>query len=917
MNKDNLVNVLLSGLASLNIPGASLAIQYRRTSDRPIDATDTWNSMEDALRYARNTDAEAYVPYFGQAISVKGDKSLYLLVEDETISKEDGRNHFKLHKVSTEEVADAKYLSKVVEDTAEKLIHFKGGIDVIGTLTACIAKFSGDISSANYASKLLGWIIKASGDAEFKSLRVNEFLEADELRYNRVSVLAGEEWNAPGGGIIESIDTTNKIITLKLEPGELASLAVDDICKGIFNNKSGFLTAYFRITEKLSDSTFKYVLRSGFSYHPTKLMHFVAYGNFTNADRQRSSYSTQSYSRYLIGVNNWEITKDMIAMQLGDLSNLKLFGIDMTGHSAYLRNIYMTGTIKQLSNDGVTEVPVPAFKGAWVSGAYWYYDEVIHNGSTWICIADKTVQEPSETSTDWLKYASKGETGDKGDKGDKGATGATGPKGETGPTGSQGIPGTSQFFHVKYSANSNGNPMSDTPNTYIGTAVTTSSTAPTGYASYKWVQLKGSQGPKGDQGIKGPTGADGKTTYLHIKYSDNGTTFTANNGETPGAYIGQYTDFTAADSTTFSAYTWTKVKGDKGDKGEQGTQGATGLPGALIRPRGEWKASTAYVNNSQYRDTVIYNGNTYSCKTSHTSSSSFDSTKWTLFNEFINVATQLLVAQNATIDVLGTSGLFIGNLAKTQGWLMKGGSIKHNITGVELTAEGKFSLPATGAMLVGGKTFITSGKIVTDFIDVDNLKVKKLDGATGTFKELQAVDNNGKIQGKIAFNVSGSGDNVSSSFNINFSKTWVSGDLYHQGYNATEKRSFRFYTSDLWCRGEFGHSKMTKMEYYGYDTGEIYFHVYGVGNAGVRHVYPVDNGQPVDCIILSGNTNYIACVCDASTQKMIVLINNSSYTKRISLNYASQAKTEISPWSFKIFITGAMQSGVNNLFGMG
>ena len=917
MNKDNLVNVLLSGLASLNIPGASLAIQYRRTSDRPIDATDTWNSMEDALRYARNTDAEAYVPYFGQAISVKGDKSLYLLVEDETISKEDGRNHFKLHKVSTEEVADAKYLSKVVEDTAEKLIHFKGGIDVIGTLTACIAKFSGDISSANYASKLLGWIIKASGDAEFKSLRVNEFLEADELRYNRVSVIAGEEWNAPGGGIIESIDTTNKIITLKLEPGELASLAVDDICKGIFNNKSGFLTAYFRITEKLSDSTFKYVLRSGFSYHPTKLMHFVAYGNFTNADRQRSSYSTQSYSRYLIGVNNWEITKDMIAMQLGDLSNLKLFGIDMTGHSAYLRNIYMTGSIKQLSNDGVTEVPVPAFKGAWVSGAYWYYDEVIHNGSTWICIADKTVQEPSETSTDWLKYASKGETGDKGDKGDKGATGATGPKGETGPTGSQGIPGTSQFFHVKYSANSNGNPMSDTPNTYIGTAVTTSSTAPTGYASYKWVQLKGSQGPKGDQGIKGPTGADGKTTYLHIKYSDNGTTFTANNGETPGAYIGQYTDFTATDSTTFSAYTWTKVKGDKGDKGEQGTQGATGLPGALIRPRGEWKASTAYVNNSQYRDTVIYNGNTYSCKTSHTSSSSFDSTKWTLFNEFINVATQLLVAQNATIDVLGTSGLFIGNLAKTQGWLMKGGSIKHNITGVELTAEGKFSLPATGAMLVGGKTFITSGKIVTDFIDVDNLKVKKLDGATGTFKELQAVDNNGKIQGKIAFNVSGSGDNVSSSFNINFSKTWVSGDLYHQGYNATEKRSFRFYTSDLWCRGEFGHSKMTKMEYYGYDTGEIYFHVYGVGNAGVRHVYPVDNGQPVDCIILSGNTNYIACVCDASTQKMIVLINNSSYTKRISLNYASQAKTEISPWSFKIFITGAMQSGVNNLFGMG
>ncbi|MDC2784524.1 hypothetical protein PO364_22835, partial [Bacteroides ovatus] len=41
-----------------------------------------------------------------------------------------------------------------------------------------------------------------------------------------------------------------------------------------------------------------------------------------------------------------------------------------------------------------------------------------------------------------------------------GATGAKGDKGETGPTGSQGIPGTSQYFHVKYSANANGNPMS-------------------------------------------------------------------------------------------------------------------------------------------------------------------------------------------------------------------------------------------------------------------------------------------------------------------------------------------------------------------------------------------------------------------------------------------------------------------------
>ena len=225
--------------------------------------------------------------------------------------------------------------------------------------------------------------------------------------------IAGEEWNANGGGIIESVDEANQIIYLKLEPGELAEIDLDDICKGKFNDSTGFKTSFFRITEQLGDSSFKYVLRGGYTFHPCKAMHFVSYGNFTNLERQKSSYSTQSYTRYLKGVNNWEITKDMIAMQFGDMSNLKLLGIDMTGYSAYLRNIYLTGVIKQLSSDGVTESLVPCFKGEWTSGKYWYYDEVTHNGSTWLCISDQpTTQEPSNTATDWLKLISKGDQGE-------------------------------------------------------------------------------------------------------------------------------------------------------------------------------------------------------------------------------------------------------------------------------------------------------------------------------------------------------------------------------------------------------------------------------------------------------------------------------------------------------------------------
>ena len=72
----------------------------------------------------------------------------------------------------------------------------------------------------------------------------------------------------------------------------------------------------------------------------------------------------------------------------------------------------------------------------------------------------------------------------------------------------------------------------------------------------------------GTDGTPGAPGADGKTPYFHVKYSDDGgKTFTSNGGETPGKYIGTYTDYTVSDSTSVSDYTWAKIKGNKGDNG--------------------------------------------------------------------------------------------------------------------------------------------------------------------------------------------------------------------------------------------------------------------------------------------------------------------------------------------------------------
>ena len=957
----------------VKINGSSFALQYKRTTGRPIDSTETFKTLEDATSYARNTDAEEYFPYAGQIISVEIGEGVYKLVKDDSISEEDGRKHYRLSPIITEEESGNKYLSKIEDDEARGLITFLAGINVkikavIQKLIAEDATFSKEISSKDYVQNLLGWMITPEGHIDAKSLRLRDFLEVPELRYNRVSIVSGEEWNAPGGGIIESVDVANKTVHLKLEPGEVSQVEIDDICKGVFNNDTGFQTAYFRITEKIDNASFKYVIRGGYTFNPCKAMHFVAYGNFTNEERQKSCYSTQNYIRFLKGVNNWEITKDMIAMQLGDLSNLKLFGIDMSGHSAYLNRVYMTGTIRQISSDGVTEAPVPVFKGKWKSGTYWYYDEVTHNGSTWICIESTTTQEPSDSSTDWLKAISKGDTGSQGAPGKDGIPGKDGADGKT------------SYFHIKYSPvqNPTASQMTDTPNKYIGTYVDFVQASSSDPSKYTWAKFEG-----GD-GIPGTNGENGKTSYLHIKYSDDGKTFTANNGETPGVYMGVYVDFVQADSNVFADYTWSKIKGEAGKDGKgvqsvdvlyylsssstslsggswstnsptwvdgkyiwsktkvvytdgssietnpacitggkgstgdngrgvssiveeyylstssnslvggswsttpptwengkyiwtrsvitytdsastttdpicvtggkgatgigvksvseqyylstsystttggswsttvpawkdgkyiwtrsiitytdnsytetnpvcvtggkgpsgndgvgisavdvlyylstsssslvggswssttptwqngkylwsktkvtytdnstwesdpvciTGSQGQTGLPGAMIRPRGKWDKNTEYYHNDAFVDVVIYDGLNWLCKTTHTSTSSFDSTKWEDFHDFENVATNVLLAQNATIDVLGTSGIFVGNLEKTEGWMITEGGIKHNQTSFELTPDGGINTANGQVILTANSTLIrtNTGKDIALFKEVDGV----------------------------------------------------------------------------------------------------------------------------------------------------------------------------------------------------
>lgn len=91
---------------------------------------------------------------------------------------------------------------------------------------------------------------------------------------------------------------------------------------------------------------------------------------------------------------------------------------------------------------------------------------------------------------------------------------------------------------------------------------------------------KGETGPQGPQGVQGVKGADGKTYYTWVKYADSPTSGMSDN-PSGKKYIGfAYNKTTGTESTNYSDYSWSLIKGEKGDKGDKGSTGNTGAQGA-------------------------------------------------------------------------------------------------------------------------------------------------------------------------------------------------------------------------------------------------------------------------------------------------------------------------------------------------
>lgn len=223
-----------------------------------------------------------------------------------------------------------------------------------------------------------GGYINKDARGVLRSLKLWEWLEVPELRYNRVSAYTGIRWDTVGAGIIESVivndDGVSGAVYLKLEDGEIGMIGESDLCMGIWHDTSGnsttssddrkgtftfagFKTVYFLIKsipeedsngESNSDQHyFTYELREGTSIHPFPMMNFATRGNLVNTDRQSFTYTTTEYSILMSGVNSWVFTDSMYKAISGNLEGFTLNNKNFHGYGTILGNAYIYGQIDQ------------------------------------------------------------------------------------------------------------------------------------------------------------------------------------------------------------------------------------------------------------------------------------------------------------------------------------------------------------------------------------------------------------------------------------------------------------------------------------------------------------------------------------------------------------------------------------------
>lgn len=231
----------------------------------------------------------------------------------------------------------------------------------------------------------------------------------------------------------------------------------------------------------------------------------------------------------------------------------------------------------------------------------------------------------------------------------------------------------------------------------------------------------------------------------------------------------------------------------RGDKGQKG---------ALIREHDGFESgSYKYLSGAgeeAYVDVVCVKGKWYQCTKTYdnaTSSPSLTDGHWTVMSNYKSIATHLLLAENATINMLGSNQI---NLYNPSGGAMFGSfRVVSNDNDYALWLGAPNGADAPFSVTKDGSLYASNG-----------IFAGELKGVTGSFHRLTAVSSDGtKSAGSIYFDGSG--------------RITFDADIYNQGYNSAAKRGWRFYASNVWCRSAFGHRQSTLAVVFG-DVMQVY-----------------------------------------------------------------------------------------------
>ena len=313
------------------------------------------------------------------------------------------------------------------------------------------------------------YYVDDQGRTHLRTLTIDEHLEVPELRYNRTSVHIGYTLQSPAAGLIlrvEQTDAAGKVF-LKLEEGELGTVEVGDLLTGIFHATTaqggatedtddgklnltfaGFATCFFEVVEiDPARKWFKYVLRTGTTFHPQPHMTFASRGNRTLTARQNFVVYTRTYTRYLRDVADWEIEAKHVAMQQGELDNLHKLGFseEIKGVGMFADNVFLTG--KLLIDNKLRDVGEVVGKlEQKITEQAVYLQYSVDGVNAWHDVAtsaDRFMRQRKGNGA-WsaaLPFGRDGRDGAKGDPGTPGRDGQDGRPGKDGRDGAKGDPG--------------------------------------------------------------------------------------------------------------------------------------------------------------------------------------------------------------------------------------------------------------------------------------------------------------------------------------------------------------------------------------------------------------------------------------------------------------------------------------------